>query len=321
VSEGQTLAQYITELNETISNLLENIPSVPESLCDIIVGDCVAFADCFGASGLDRTSVAGELIEAMMSKICESSTQITENQGLWERVFANITTGDKSVVFEQPTISFTGLTANVSEGFGMFNGVPFLINAGSVELEANRDNYIEVDTSSNLTVVSVAVGALDPGFVNLRLFKVTTDGSGVVSSSFDGNLFLFETMDLMADDVVETRHIVNENVTNEKLDNLLENNGFVGLADFLRVDYNTKGRIINATSKMDFENLDVDHIMVFNGNVWRNILYRENPPLPNLTSAEASSFGFGSQDSGTLIYNTTIGKAQVWNGSSFDDLH
>lgn len=321
VGDGN-LTEYLEYLEQLIRDIENSIPSsIPRNLCDLTVGECISLPPCFDDFSITGNSPVEVLIESMASLICDTISTVQQQQDLWVDVFNEISTGNQEVVFNQPAISTSGLSALIGSGFAMLDGQPFKIphSVSPIVLVANRDNYIQVDANGQYSVVLQPIGGPAPSLPYVGLYRVTTDGSSAVSTVYIGDPFLFDDMDRFADDVIETRHILDANVVNSKLDEIIAPSS-VGESAFMFLTYNSKGRIVSATSNITIEDLEESQVLLWNGLTWKNANYNPNK-LPEYTTAEAAALGFDLSNKGTLIYNTTDSKVQVWNGAAFESIH
>lgn len=177
------------------------------------------------------------------------------------------------------TSSPAALSVTISDTTGATDDNYFVVNGWYNEspsqvlaLTATSDNYVDVDSNGTFAVTAVGVGAPAPAIAagSMRLWKLETDGTGVVSVSDLRNFYSLDGSTL-ADDSIMTRHIVDGDVTNVKLDDIVTG-ATEGDANFFNITFNDKGRVTASSSMIDITGLTNGDLLQYNSGTgnWEN---------------------------------------------------
>jgi hypothetical protein len=287
----ESIAEYLCNVETTINNRIDILNTT-----DLTISAATAAeAHCFGTF-TDATEL-NVFLQALSTHICGLPTpqpatvvdlydyeSITRGERVWTGVGGDSTHNSGSLV---PSIS------GVS-GFSRYyiNGIKYIVADTTVALSSTSDNYVDLNTSGNYVVTSVAVGSPAPPTASdtIRIAQYETDGSGVVSYT-DLREHKYQDGERWFDDSVITRHITDLNVTGAKLELF----GTAGTNDWslASMTLDTKGRVQSWTNNTTITSLSDKDILQYNAGTgnWENV---------NLTSATTIA---GSIQGETLYYD------------------
>lgn len=256
-------------LLEDIVNTLCNIaiPTVPENTEDIVLGSTLGSAMnsyiCFDDVAYDQNTQLNVLLNEMADLICANAKCCLSNANLIEYLLDDMINGDESddtawdgdVVIDyggtaEKSVTLLDVTlentTNPDENRFVVSGKIIVVADTTVALTANMDNYVDVDTSGNYTVSSVTIGNPAPAIVGMRLYKFETNATTVAATTDMRNYYYFNGTQF-SDNSIGTRHIIDANVTNVKLDDIVTA-ATTGDPSVFTVTYNAKGRVTAAVS-------------------------------------------------------------------------
>ena len=172
-------------------------------------------------------------------------------------------------------------------------------------MTASRDNYIDIKADGTFSITDVALGAPAPPVAAdaMRLWLISTDGTGTTGSTDLRNFYVFDGTNF-ADDSILTRHILDGDVINSKLDNIIVA-GTIGDADFMEIAYNTKGRIEIASSKISITALADNDILQYNlgTDSWENVSIAGSL-LPAASANDTLYYNGAAYAASSLLTNT-----------------
>jgi len=176
------------------------------------------------------------------------------------------------------TTSGSSFDVDIDDGSGGKSA--YYVNGWGVDKEtteltmgASSDNYIDIREDGNYIITTVALAAPEPPVAasDYRLFKVVTDGSGVVSTedrqtpySIDGST--------LTDDAIITRHIADGAITSDQLEDVVVG-ATVGDSDIFEITFDVKGRITAADAKINITALADEDVLRYDlgTDTWVNV--------------------------------------------------
>lgn len=146
------------------------------------------------------------------------------------------------------TSSPTSFSTEIDDSGYIIDGLYHNIPAVGQTFTASVDTYVDASINDEYVYTAVALGAPEPPLSDdrTRIAKVTTNGVGVSSITDMRNYYPVLNAQI-GDDAVETRNILDLNVTGDKLEDIV-----VGASVSVpNITFDDKGRITAATSDFD----------------------------------------------------------------------
>lgn len=235
---------------------------------------------------------------------CGSQTLVTQQQLIdrfrrficpWTISGGNITTS--------PTLLTVDIDESLYEVDGAFVTVPDTTATTSITVIATSDNYLDIDQAGNYIVTAVAISSSEPALASgrMRLFKLTTDGSGVTATVNRQNPFPLDGI-FLKDDSILTRHILDDNVTGAKLEDFGPGASTVQAAN---VTVDAKGRVSVLTTEFNITGPVSGEILQHDGSDFVNVPIVGNI-LPSASDDDTMRFdiGSGNWESSSFLRNT-----------------
>lgn len=330
-SDAETIIEEIaTELCNVSSSLstlettVDNLCTTDIDLCGFVAADYeCAFGTASPPELLPPNDNLTSLLKLMLARLCKgrllqddgksaggltgSSSQFLGYASDLKSIVTGIVgntrdyTTDGGVLSTQPASFTTSFNASsyVVNGWGVDMDAQF------VDVASTSDNYIDIREDGTYVLTSVPVGNPEPpvASTSYRLYKVVSDGSGVVSKvdrqtsySLDGTTF--------TDDSILTRHITDLNVTGAKLEDIVAATS-EGDASFYQITYDTKGRITSSINKVAISGLANGDVLLYDSGTTNWI----NSPvagsiLPAGTSSDTLRYNGAAWVASSILQNT-----------------
>jgi len=309
--EGDTLTSVLFDIDTQIQNILDNPGDsdfdATEYTFEQEFIDKWNILDCLG--DIDENTVMTELFLSLANELCECCENITGLTASVELLLDRIITdGGNAVVGSESgniTHSPTSHTAYIYNPIGsnniyVLNGKTITIPNKHVTFTASKDTYLEVAVNGSYHKVEVGVGdPVPPLESSLRIWKVTTGGSGVTAVS-DLRNTKFISSEFFEDGLISNVHIANATITSAKMTNVIAA-GAAGITPLWKINWDDAGRITNYDSALSITGLA-------NGDILRY----------NLAAARFENYAFspGNLPAGT-VNQTVYYNGAAWAASSF----
>lgn len=269
---------YNQILTAIINELCSLADSAPTSITtDDVVLDHVAIPECFAPfEGVTST----DLFNAILEEICAQKTEFIPYAQSYSNVdiakytplsiLADIISGmvDNSIyVYNHTTVvtSPTLLNITVNPMKAVVNNTPvYRADSEVFSLTPSKDIYFALKEDGGINKITQTIGAPAPSMAGVAyLYKIVTDGSGVVSYSeeFEPSPFNAPSFSIPNDYIV-TAMIADDQVTSPKLADVTTG-ATVGDSSILSVTYNDKGQMTSADSYMSLSGLSNGDILKY----------------------------------------------------------
>lgn len=164
------------------------------------------------------------------------------------------------------------LSISIAKSNYYISGRRIFVPASTPLMIATSDNYVDVTYAGVYVVTAVAISAGAPALAanSLRLFKVTTNGSGVTGVVALGNTYPISN-GYIGNNAIVTRNILDANVTASKLVDQLTPDS--GTYPFPSVTLTKKGIVTNIASLVNFTGIANKQLMWYDSGSgkWVNV--------------------------------------------------
>jgi len=268
---SQILTAIINELCSLADGLPTSITTNDVSLTDITLPDC--FHTFEGVTSTD-------LFNAILEEICAQSAQFIPYAAPYSYVdiakytplsiLADVISGmvDNSIyVYDHTTVvtSPTLLNITVNPMKAVVNNNPvYRPDSEIFSLTPSKDIYFSLKQDGGINKITQTIGSPAPSMAGVAyLYKIVTDGSGVVSYSeeFEPSPFNAPSFSIPNDYIV-TAMIADDQVTTAKLADVTTA-ATVGDPSILSVTYNDKGQMTSADSYISLSGLSDGDIIKY----------------------------------------------------------
>lgn len=301
-TEDSTLETLLLDMVTVIcADITTEVITVGTTLDANLLGTC--FKDFIGTYSGDPVPLNDLLLE-MATVICANAacceTLSEQVEILWDEYINGVegdpTSGNGDVVLDHGgsgTASALGLDltlanpTNPDENTYVVDGIYVKLENETIALNATMDNYIDVTSAGAYALTAVAIGNPAPPELGMRLYKLETDGSSVVSTT-DLRNYYFLNGSQLCDNSIGSRHYIDDSITSDHLDHVVS--GATVASGILDIVVNDQGRITGVTDKISISSItdgDILRYVASSGN-WENY----NLAASNLPSAGARQFTY-----------------------------
>lgn len=260
------------DMNSVVEQLAGQICTVQNSLTELTINDLNIVDFNASCAGNFPGSVAfTTVLSAIVAELCTTSTAVgTIGSSYVNGGDLSAATLDGAYVVSGGTISSGGLSATMDPGVYFADGRKRTKGTtGNITLTATADNYIDYDSASTNYIVSpVAVGDPAPALAadRVRLWRLRTDAVSVTSST-DLRVYGWVGTTALLDSAVSTAKLANLAVTGAKMEDIGAAGTF-GDAAFVKITYDTKGRVTSHVFNIDLTGLAAGNILQYTGSQW-----------------------------------------------------
>lgn len=254
-------------LNSVIEDLATQICTVSDAIPTGFNSSEITYdgydLDCAYESGGDGIN---SILEGLDDAVCSLYDIKVDKILLWQ-VLDDLICNDYVEGGLSAVTSGGSLTPTINSGVAYVDGIRLNVDTDTVTLVATRDNYVDLNSSGAFIVSSVTIGNPAPAVVGQRLWKLTTDGSGVTASEDLRNEYPFCGGDLSDGSVTEDK-IPDDEISSDKLTDLVA----AGETEWANVTVDTAGRVTAIDSDVQITTPQDDDILVYDSGLgkWIN---------------------------------------------------
>lgn len=270
-SYNQVLSAVIDKLCQVAAEAIAAVDTNDVALADIV------YPACFSAfTGLTSTDLFNEILQA----ICDQQAEFIPYAASYDKddiqkyiplsILADVISGmvDNSIyVYEHTTVvtSPTLLNITVNPMKAVVNNIPvYRPNSEVFSLSPTKDIYFLLKDDGGINKVEQTIGNPAPSTAGVAyLYKIVTDGSGVVSYSeqFTASPFNAPVLSI-PNNYITTAMIADGQVTSVKMADVVVG-ASVGDSSVVSVTFNNKGQITSASSNMSLSGLADGQVLAY----------------------------------------------------------
>lgn len=227
--------------------------------------------ECLPGTITSATTIT-ELFQVITDFICDLNTTVEQIPDDFDDTLNDLTLGNDFVA-SGGTESTLGLFLSIPDSRYFINGSTYTKGiTTNIPLTSTSDNYVDYDNVLNqYNVTAVGIGAPAPPIAGgIRLWKLTTDVAGVVSSVDMRNFTWISTSNIL-DNSISTSKIQALAVTGAKMETIVAA-ATIGDSDFYTITYDTKGRVTAGSNKVSITGVTDQDILMYNAGTtnWEN---------------------------------------------------
>jgi len=185
---GGDVAAAISEVATELCSLSSTVSSLSFDTGDILLDTGSLTLDCYSGEGWTTSTPLNALLDKLIEDTCNNNTVAgaAAPLSLLEIYFDEWF--DNDYVEVGGVFAPSGLGGTIDDGSGgastyYTDGIRAVVASSPITLTATSDNYVDVDTSGSYVVTAVSIAAPAPPITGQRLYKIETDGVGVVTTT------------------------------------------------------------------------------------------------------------------------------------------
>lgn len=283
------------EYNLPVNNPIYVYPTIPSTVPSIVPEDGYVYPP---STGIDNYNPEDDTIAGHLKGVIESldySNAYANSRPDYNYLRSTISGISNDFVKNIGTIGWSLLSFTIGEHTFYISGRRIYKPFSVITLFALNDNYIDISYAGVYANNHVPAGDTAPSIAanSIRLYKLTTDGTEVISSEDLRASYPIDNA-LLGDNVVEERNILNESVTGDKLEPYGPG---VQTEDFATITTDLKGRVTLMSSKVQITGLAHKDILEYDEveEKWINVPKTSVLPL-----------------------SADIGDFLMWNGTTWE---